>query len=142
MADAKIGQGTTFKRSDDGTSGGILTAIAKVRSITLASLSRETKDVTHLESTGWWREFIGGLRDGGEFSLELFNGATDAAYDELLTDFTADDPGYYEIETVSGSKWGYTALLTGLEPPTINADEMIVNATFKVTGVPDFAAGT
>ncbi|MBV7408204.1 phage tail tube protein [Maritimibacter sp. DP1N21-5] len=143
MADAKTGYGTTFKRSDTGLSGGVMTAIAKVRSLTPAKLSRGTKDVTHLESPGGYREFITDLRDGGEFSVELYLGATDAAYDELLVDFADDDPGYYEMEMSNGAVWGYAAFITNLEPPTINVDgELIVSATFKVTGQPSWTAGT
>ena len=120
-----------------------MTAVAKVRSLTPATLSRDTKDVSHLESPGRFREFLGGMRDGGEFSAELFLGAGDLAYETLLTDFTDDDPGYYEIETVSGAIWGYSGLITSLEPPTINIDdELIVNATFKVSGVPSWTAGS
>lgn len=136
MPDAKIGYGTTFKRSDNGTSGGVMSAIANIRSVQPPGYSRETKDVTHLESPNRFREFISGLRDGGEFSADFYLDASDTAYTTLLADLADDDPGYYEIELVSGSKWGCTAFITNIGAPTFDENESIVSATFKVTGEP------
>lgn len=138
MTDAKTGYGTTLKRSSNGTSGGTFTAIGQVRSITPATLTRDTKDVTHLESSGRYREFIANLRDAGEFSAELYLDADDGTYNTLITDFEDDDAQYYQIELASGSTWGYTAYLTSLTPPTLDENELTLTATFKITGAPDW----
>lgn len=62
MSSATIGFGTLFKR--DGTT------IAECTNGSHA-ISRDTIDVTHHASTGGWREFIAGLKNGGQVTLDL-----------------------------------------------------------------------
>ena len=57
------GVGTTLYRST--TSGGTFAAVAEIPSISGPNMTRDTIDVTDLDSTGGYREFIAGFRDGG-----------------------------------------------------------------------------
>ena len=48
------------------------TTISEVTSISAPNLTADTIDVTTHGSTGRYREFIQGLRDGGEITIEGF----------------------------------------------------------------------
>lgn len=64
------GFGTQFKRGDGGGVE-VFTPLADVTNVSGPGLSRETIDVTSHGSPDAWMQFIGGLKDGGEVSLEI-----------------------------------------------------------------------
>ena len=67
---ARIGYGTLFQ-TGNGAVPEVFTTLAEVTNITPPKMSRDTVDATHEESPGAWREFIAGLKDGGDVSLDL-----------------------------------------------------------------------
>lgn len=140
MTNAAIGHSSTFKRSSDGTSGGTMTALAEVVSINGVNLTRETVDVTHLTSTSRYREFIGGLRDGGEVTIAMNFDPDETDYTNAISDHNSDTAGYYQVVFPDTSEWGFTGFLTGISPDTPMDDKMTVEMTYKVTGVPAFTA--
>ena len=81
MSSAISGVGTSFRRWN----GSSWENIAEINSITGPNKSRDTIDVTSLDSTGGYREFIGGFRDGGSVTLPM--NFTRDTYDTMNTDF-------------------------------------------------------
>lgn len=71
MADseARTGFGAILGKGD-GQSPENFIGIMGIRSISGPEISRDTHDVTTMDSAQGWREFIGGLKDGGEVSFE------------------------------------------------------------------------
>jgi predicted secreted protein len=97
-------------------------------------MTRDFIDVTSLDSTGGFREFITGFRDGGTVSLTM--NFTRTSYDKMLSDFEDDTPHYYEIvlpdeDKTSFEFCGYVTELP-LEIPT--DDKITANVTIKVSG--------
>ena len=88
---AVSGVGTLFRR----WSGSAWVNIAEVNSISGPSMTRETIDVTSLDSVGGYREFIAGFRDAGNVQLAM--NFTRATYDLMKTDFEDDTAQNYEI---------------------------------------------
>lgn len=133
---AFTGIGTKFQRKESGQ----YEDIANVNSINGPGTTRDTVDTTTFDSTGGYREFITGLRDGGSVSLEM-NFSKDA-YDDLLTDFNNDAVQSYEIFFAKQGAGAiqFDGLLTD-QPVTIPMnDKVTISATFKVSGaivVPD-----
>ncbi|QBF32145.1 phage tail tube protein [Thalassococcus sp. S3] len=130
MTDAQIGYGSKFKRGTE--------SVGEVTSIGPPSLSRDTIDATHMESPGKWREFIAGLKDGGEVSCDIQSKPSTAAYQAMVADFDNDDPVAYAIEFPDGSKWSFSAFITGMETSDPLEDKIETSATFKITGQPVF----
>ncbi len=137
---AAIGHGSKFNRSSDGTSGGTMTALAGITSINGLSLSRDVVDATDMDSTDRYREFISGLRDGGEVTIGLEFDPDGGDYENAITDFEADTVGYYEIVFPDTSEWGFSAFLTGVSVDDPLDDKMTAEFTYKVTGKPAFTA--
>lgn len=75
----KTGQGVKLQISD-GASTPVWTSIANVRSISRSGAQADEIDFTHLESTGGYREFRQGFKDGGTISCEFHFDPTAATH--------------------------------------------------------------
>jgi predicted secreted protein len=138
MSRAISGVGTIIQRWD-GSSEWV--AIAEVTNISGPGLVRDLIEVTSLDSTGGWREFIAGFRDGGTVVLSM--NYTRAGLDMFFEDFESDEVKNYEIILPD-------AVDTSLEfeglvqefPLTIPTDSQItMEVTIKVTGQPTLNSG-
>lgn len=129
------GFGALLKRGD-GAAPEVFTAIADPTSISGPGLSRETIDVTSHGSPDGWMEFIGGLKDGGEVSVDV--NYDPAAHDLLIADFEDSVPRNYQVvfPDPGTTTWGIKAVLTGFEPEAPYDDKLAASLTFKVSGKP------
>lgn len=132
MTEAIIGHSSDFKRG--------AATVGEVMSISPPSISRDTPDATHMKSPGKWREFIAGLKDAGEVSVEIQSTPSSAAFQAMVADFDNDAAEAYSIEFPDGASWSFSAFITGLEMDPPNDDKIMSTATFKITGAPTFAA--
>lgn len=107
------------------------TYVAEVVSITPPGMTRETVDVTHLESDDEYREFIAGLKDLGEASITI--NYLPATSDALVTAFEAGK-GDFRILFPSGAVGlDFAGIVTGYEIGDVVADDKM-SATFTVKG--------
>jgi predicted secreted protein len=138
MSNAVAGVGTLFRR----WSGTAWANIAEVNSISGPKMSRETIDVTSLDSTGGYREFIAGFRDAGTVTLNM--NFTRAGYDQMKDDFESDTLQNYEIvlPDAENTSVEFEGLVTEL-PLTISPDDKItVDVTIKISGEPTVNSGS
>lgn len=130
--------GTQFMRGDGG-SPEQFTPIANITTISGPSRSRETIDVTTHGSPDGWREFIGGLKDGGEVSLELNYDPAEVSHD-LDDDFDDVEPRSYRIVILPGTEdehtWDFKGIITELSDEFPYDDKMARSVTIKVSGKP------
>lgn len=140
MSDAVTGIGTKFKRSNMAETP-VYTAIAEVADLQGPNKSRDTHDVTNFDSEGGYKEFIGGLRDGGEVSIDL--NFTKAGYEIINEDFEDDLPVDYQIVLPDTEKTtlSFTALCTKLDLKAPKTDKISCSATFKVSGKATITSG-
>lgn len=125
---ATIGSGAIFKI---GT-----TPVAEIIGITPPELTQDAVEATHMDSTS--REYIPGLKDGGEIGLE-FN-YTAGGYAAMLALRTAGVAAAVSIEAPTGDVWAASAILTALGAEIPIDDRMTGSATLKVTGDVTFTA--
>jgi len=130
MSDAIAGVGTSFRR----WSGSAWVAIAEVNSISGPTMSRDTIDVTSLDSTGGYREFIAGFRDPG--TVQLTMNFTNATYDVMKTDFEDDTAQNYEIVLADDihTSLEFVGLVTELPVEVPTDDKITSTVTIKITG--------
>lgn len=129
------GVGTTFGRADTtGTSEPAFTNIAEINSYQGPNKTRTVIDVTSLDSIGGYREFITGLRDGGELTMDM--NFTADGYDLLNDDFESDDAREYRITlpNTEGTQFDLDAYLTSLGMAIPMDDKVTASVTFKITG--------
>lgn len=131
--DAIAGVGAQFKRGD-GESNESFTAVAEVNSIDGPTMTKSFIDVTSLDSTGGYREFIGGFRDAGEVTLNM-NFSRDG-YDDMKDDFESDSARNFQIvmPDTGETTFEFAALVTSV-PLAITPDDKITAAvTLKLSG--------
>ena len=113
--------------------------IAEVTNISGPGFTRDLIEVTSLDSTGGWREFIPGFRDGGNLVLSM--NYTRAGLDEFLADFESDDVQNYEIILPDDTSIEFEGFCQEF-PLTIPTDAQItMEVTIKVSGSPTINSG-
>lgn len=134
MSNAISGVGTIFRRADGNSSSPNFTAVAEVNNITGPNLSRDTIDVTSLDSTGGYREFIGSFRDGGEITLEM-NFTLDG-FDDFKADFESATLHDYQIEfqDTGQTTFEISGLVTGISMAVPMDDKVTSTVTIKISG--------
>lgn len=134
--------GTLFQRGNGATPTEVFTTVANVTSISGPERTRETIDVTAHDSPGGWMEFIGGLKDGGEISLDINYDPAELTHD-LDDDFDDVLPRNYRIVILPGTEdehtWSVKAIMTNLGDEFPYDDKMARTMTLKVSGKPELA---
>lgn len=140
------GTGTITARTVTATAGGsdgteVFNTVGEVTSISGPGLSLDTLDTTHMLSAGNLREFIAGLKDAGEVSID-FNflpGNTEQL--GMLADWANRVIRNYTITWTdsANTRWKIPVLITNFEPSAPVDDKLSGTATFKVVGAPNFA---
>lgn len=138
MSNAISGIGTIIQKWSISSSA--WTAIAEVTNISGPGMTRDLIEVTSLDSTGGWREFIAGFRDGGNVVLSM--NYTRAGLDEFFADFTSDVVQNYEIVLPDGTSIEFEGFCQEFPLATIPTDSQItMETTIKVSGEPTINSG-
>lgn len=135
---AVSGVGTQLRRWN----GTAWANLSEINSISGPTMTRDFIDVTSLDSTGGYREFITGFRDAGTISLSM--NFTRDTYDAFLSDFESPDYHYYEIclPDEQNTTIEFVGLVTEV-PITIPTDDRITaDVTIKISGNIAVASGT
>ncbi|MFG3493005.1 phage tail tube protein [Streptomyces sp. NPDC047972] len=134
--------GTQFKR--DTTGSGSFATIANVTDISGPSRSREAIEVTAHDSPNKYREFIKGLKDGGEVEITLNYDPTATTHMALDGDFEEDDLRDYQVVILPGTDdehtWEFAGLITDMGDEYPTEDKMERSVTFKISGKPTLTA--
>lgn len=143
MSDGTIGFGTLLKVGDGGGPE-TFTAIAEIADISGPGLSHEPVQATHMQSPGAWHEYIKGLKDGGEISLDLTylpGHATQDASTGLLKDFNDRILRNFQLvfPDTGTTTWSFAAFITGFEPSAPKDDRLSAAVTLKISGQPTLA---
>jgi len=136
----RIGHGVKLQRSSDGTSGGSFASVGTIRDVTLPGMARDSVEVTHQDSPERWREFIGGMKDGGELEFAMTFDPSSAESIAFLADLNADALGFYKVIFSDLTEWGFAGLVTNVDPEAPVEDKMEASVTIKLSGKPGFIA--
>ena len=134
--------GTTLKRDSDGA--GTYVAIANVSDLGGPTRQRDAIEVTAHDSPDQYREFVKGLKDGGEVTATVNYDPSNATHSALDADFEEKDLRSYQIVILPGDAdehtWTFSALITDLGDSFPVDDLMERDVTFKIAGKPTRAA--
>lgn len=129
----------------DPAGGSSYTSIGQVQDISGPGLARDSIDVTTHDSPNAWRQFIKGLKDGGELTFDIVYDpalATHAASAGLLSDFTSQTviPNWrITFPNTGATVWTFPGFLTGFEEGAPVDDYLSASVTVKVSGAPTLA---
>jgi predicted secreted protein len=136
---AFIGLGTQFLYDTNPGGAASYTAVGQINDIQPPSPTKETVDTTHMGSTGGYREFISGLKDGGEVTFQI--NFIYADYLIFKNNFeNDDDPRRYRIifPDTPPTYWDFTAIVTDIPTNAPTADKVTADITLKVSGQSTF----
>ena len=135
MSNAFSGVGTTFmRRVGSGSSSDDWVQMAEINSITGPNKTRATIDVTSLDSTGGYREFIPSFRDAGEVTLNM-NFTLDS-YDDMEADFASEASNDYQIilPDTNNTTFEFAGFVSALGLAVPLDDKVSSDVTIKITG--------
>lgn len=147
-SDARTGFGATLKKGD-GTSPEQFVSILGIKSISGPEISRDTHDVTTMLSPSGWREFIGGLKDGGEVSFEAnwlprdtTQGQEEGGFMAEFDKDSCESRGNWQIaipacEGEPDVYLQFAGIVTGQNIEMPMDDVMAFTGTIKVSGRPE-----
>jgi hypothetical protein len=147
MTEARIGWGGELHVSTDNTEANLV-ELAEVRDVNFPQIEVDEHEVTHLKSPGRFKEFIPGLKDGGEFTATT-NYSFGSATDLLLTAATGSDVRKVRIVVPDDSgtgaadgNWTFSAFVKRYAPDAMEPNApMTATATFRVAGEIEQGAG-
>lgn len=132
--------GTQLKRDSNGA--GAFVAIANVGDIEGPGRAREAIEVTTHDSPDKYREFVKGLKDGGEVTLTINFDPGETSHQALDADFEEDELRAYQIVALPGEPdemtCEFNALITDLSDSYPVEDKMEREVTIKISGKPVF----
>lgn len=138
---AKHSYGSQLKIGD-GAGPEVFTAIAEVQKISASGIKLDALETTNLASPDGYREFVGGLLDGGEISLSLKFLPDLAGHAALVTDQNAKTLRNFEwhIPTTTAKKFSFAALITSISIDTDVEKVIEAEVTLKISGKPTLAS--
>lgn len=116
----------------------VWTTIAQIKDGPVGpSLDRTMIDVTSKDSTSRYREFLAGLRDGGEVTFTIGYDPAGTTHAQLLTDFGSDTAASWRVAFADSDTWAavFSAFVKSFQPTGPLDDELTADVTLKITGV-------
>lgn len=126
-------QGTTLKYTKSGTGSSAVT-VGKLTSIGETNETSEEIDVTTLDSTGGYREFVQGFKDSGELPVSGYY-TGDAGQKALRDAYKNGETGTFEITFPDGSGFSFSGFVKGISRGPAEVNGVVgFGATIRASG--------
>lgn len=115
--------------------------VGGLSSIGGVEVSSDTTEVTALDNTSGYKEYVGGFKDGGEVPLEGFLDGADAGQEAMyaaLEDQEEHDFAIVFPEKI-GKTWSFKGVVTKFATSAAVGDAIKYSAAVKVSGKPTLA---
>jgi len=106
--------------------------IAEITDLNGPSITKDTVEVTNFDSANRFREFIVGLKDGGEISFTM--NFVKTAYDAIKTEWDKIVPSELKLTLTDSTVFTFEGIVTtsGIAVPL--EDKVSSDVTIKITG--------
>jgi hypothetical protein len=114
------------------------TSIPEAKGLVVPQITVEYQDATSLDSEGGFREYVKGLKDAGEITMEA--GYTPLGYEQQVADQAAADAIYYKVTMprAPGQTAGDVFTFRGFPSPSVTADDVgalvSMSINIRITG--------
>ncbi len=140
MSDGLHGHGTTL-------TGGTAGLIGNIISMSGPNQTRDSIDISTMDSTSKFREFIPGMIDAGEVTFEInYDGADAQTANDLDTALSQAAAETWTIlfagSEASYGSWSCSGFVTALSFGNSFEDKITQSVTIKFTGVPTYTDAT
>lgn len=128
MSDGTHGHGTTLSGSTAGTIGNIM-------NVNISGRTRDAIDITTMDSTDKFREFISGMADEGELTCEVnYDGSNSGIADALDTSYQSGTAETWTVTFPDTSTYVCSGFITNLGIADPFEDKITQSLTIKLTG--------
>lgn len=137
---AIAGVGTIIQMWDTGSSA--WTALAEVTNINGPGFTRDMIEVTSLDSTGGWKEYLASFKDGGTVVISM--NYTRASLDIFAASFNKSNANAvenYEIIFPDNTSIEFEAIVQDFPVTVAVGSQITMEVTVKVTGAPTINSG-
>lgn len=133
--EALIGYGTKIFVTKAGT-GATRTQLLEIKDVEFPNAQADEIEVTHMESPGFAKEYIGGLIDNGEVAFAM-NWVPGSATDILLAGIAATRETVTLEFVLPGKTTGekYKAFCKGYSRSSPVSEALTAEATFRISGL-------
>ena len=116
-------------------------AVGGLSSIGGVEVSSDTTEVTALDNTSGYKEYVGGFKDGGEVSLEGFLDGADAGQEAMYAALEDQEEHEFAVvfPTAIGKTWSFKGVVTKFATSAAVGDAIKYSAAVKVSGKPTLA---
>jgi predicted secreted protein len=133
---------------DDTTTPGTFTPVAQIRNLSGPTMGSDALDVSSHDSPNFDRQFLQGMKDPGEVTLELIFDPADATQagapdaDSLLDLYVRGVQNTFRItwSDTGATIWEFTAFVQSYETDGPFDDVLTASVTLKLSGSLNFAA--
>ncbi len=117
--------------------GGTVGDVGSIISMSVDGQTRDPIDISTMDSTNKFREFISGMADAGEITVEInYNGASGASANDLQTAYALGSAEEWTFTMPDTSKLVVQGFITSLGIAVPFDDKITQSFTIKLTGVP------
>jgi predicted secreted protein len=140
MATPRAAIGTHLQKGD-GASPEVFTTVATVGNITGPGLKGDAIDVTNHDNTAMYKQFIVGLKEGGDVKFVLYFDPTEVTHTGLISTFESRTVTNWKLTLpVSPSQgWTFEGVITAFDNKYDVNGALMADVTIKVSGKPSFA---
>jgi len=131
MSDGTHGHGATLAGASVGTIGNII-------SVSGPDQSRDSIDISTMDSTNKWREFIPGMIDAGEVTFDVNYDGSAAGNANVLSGALDDAAEVWTITFPDTSTWACSGFVTGLGHAIPFDDKITQSVSIKFSGSPTY----
>jgi len=142
MSNAIIGYGSSFSYGNESTVAAttVWTPVGEVKTFDLPAITVDEVDVTNMDSPNAFKEYIFGLKDGGNITITLNydKSELEALYGllRIKRGFQATVPD--TDGTGDGSVWTFDGFVTSVSGNVAVADAIELSVSIRVTGNVEF----
>jgi predicted secreted protein len=126
----------------DMASSPTFTDAANVQDISGPGMSIAEINVTAHDSTDGFKEYIGGVGDGGTITFDLNWDPGEASHAAMLAVFYAKSVVDWTITLSDGSIVDFSGLISGWEPSNPVEGKITASVTIRTSGKPAFTAAS
>lgn len=108
------------------------TDVGELTSIDLLDIEVDSIDVSSHDSTGQWREFVAGMKDGGELTMEV--NYDPAAHGTLFSAIGVEQGHRITLPDGGAATITFDGFISGMSAQAPYDDKLSASVTVKVTG--------
>jgi len=140
MANKITGKDVIFRR-ENSPGGGIYTDLAQLTGIKWGGHKRDALDASNVDSPDNYREFIGGMRDGGQCTISVVYDEANATHAQVTTDLESDVVTNYRIAFPApiSKVWTLPALVIDIGREMPFEGKVTLDFIIKISGKPTVA---